>query len=247
MIVDKDKKFIFIHNPRTGGTAIRHSLKEREAPYPIHRQIYCLNNISRPRVYDENNRLASGTILSKANFNQTNTIFDEFTLLEFSHPDHTSLYSIKQKEIIEQYDYKFVCVRNTWDRLVSYYEKIKTTYSQIHKSSKSKKIISFEEFISGLYKDNITNNLCYLFQFPQTYWTQDADEIINYHDLEHKWEYVLNKCKVEYRPLSIKNQRTNMSKRKTCADYYNDDLIEMVRYLFYEEILLFNFEYDGGL
>jgi hypothetical protein len=275
MIIDKKKRFIFIHNPRTGGTTISKSLlnilskdviKEltdkgldvsnielNGSGYNVNSDLFNLNVRPRKPVYKAepfdptSERLVSG-LSTNSDFNFLETVYSDVPNLYFSHPEHYSLYSCTSKHKLDEYKYKFVCVRNPWSRMVSYFMKIRLWLSQNSSPDELQKF-TFSYFVEELVRNRSDNNLNYLYEVPQTYWTYGVDEIIHYENLDEKWEDILKYCDLEYQPLLEPGKLTNAIKRKKCSEYYEsgENLIEKVAYCFAEEIALFNFDYNGDL
>ena len=259
MIVDRNKKFIFIHNPRTGGTAISKSLlnaddRKELSEHIAYTRLFNINVRPRKSRYQADGplgeRLISG-LSTNTNFNVLETVYSDVPNLFFTHHDHLSLYSCTSKYLLNEYKYKFVCVRNPWSRLVSYYVKIKKAFYDFSDAKTTSPHLSFtfDFFIDEIMRNRFDNNLNYLYEVPQTYWTYGVDEVIRYDELNKKWEDILQSCGLSCRPLLEPSEETNISQRKKCSDYYENgnQLIEKVAHCFAEEIALFNFDYNGDL
>jgi hypothetical protein len=266
MIIDRNEKFIFIHNPRTGGTAISKSLINAEwradekelSDHIAYTRLFNLNVRPRRSHYQTDalphaphrERLVSG-LQTNTNFNVLETVYSDVPNLFFSHHDHLSLYSCTSEHLLNEYKYKFVCVRDPWSRLVSYYTKIKKAFDDITTPDTISPHLpfTFSSFIDEIMRNRFDNNLNYLWEVPQTYWTYGVDEVIRYDELSEKWEDILQSCGISYRPLLGSSKETNVSQRKKCSEYYDigEHLVEKVAHCFAEEIALFNFDYNGGL
>ena len=98
MIIDENKRFIFIHNPRTGGTSIRKALSKYE------------------NTSGRNIRKNLKQKQKKAGIN--------INKIMFWHVNHSGM-SMLKKVIpnIQEYNYTFACVRNPYERTYSYYNK----------------------------------------------------------------------------------------------------------------------------
>ena len=260
MIIDKNKKFIFIHNPRTGGTAISKSLLNTDnvkelIDHDTYIRLFNINVRPRKQYYQADGgssfeRLVSG-LSTNTKFDALETVYSDVPNLFFSHPDHLSLYSCTSQRLLKEFKYKFVCVRDPWSRMLSYYSKIKT-YHELDGGTHTSALgrpFTFDFFIDEITRNRFDNNLNYLYEVPQTYWTYGVDEVIRYDELNKKWEDILQSCGLSYQPLLEASKETNISQRKKCSDYYENgnQLIEKVAHCFAEEIALFNFDYNGDL
>lgn len=211
MIIDIRKKFLFVHNPRTGGSTFRHVTKAFSQGWP--------------RVYKMN-----GIPINK---------------IQYNHPGHAAISDVEGINP-DEYAYKFTVVRNTWERTVSYFLKVRPPGDLKHAD---KIFNSFDKFVDSIYKRKSPA----LPQYPQTYWTRGVDEILFFNEWQKNWESIFEKCGLPYveRPLingSIiprglwgdKNSPT-LSSFGYHNFYRNPETIDKIYECFKKEIELFGF------
>lgn len=170
--------------------------------------------------------------------------------------DENPFYShITPKEVLEIFEqkgwdyesyYKFICVRNPYSKLVSLYEMIyrrwpiKPPFSFWLKSIKTdgtggggKKHERWRKYgayaLENIIFDNKSNML--------------VDEVLKLENLSKDLPVVLNKIGIE-NPHKIEIIKKNTKKKKKkIFEYYNDDLIELVKNKYAWEIDEFNYEF----
>tara|TARA_R110000824_G_scaffold4217_3_gene20068 strand:- start:10259 stop:10903 length:645 start_codon:yes stop_codon:yes gene_type:complete len=171
MILDKERRFAFIHIPRTGGTSIRSVLGG-----------------------DPND--ASSSMLNNDGI-ETSIIEQKFMSMsvnsyKWSHWSHMSV-DIMEKQYWEQYNYIFTCVRNPWARLFSLYKKafvgapscsfesfVGTIYINLHNNHTADFLHTTQDF---------------WFSSPQGI----QIDTVRFEDLsdENQWNHLMDKCGVK--------------------------------------------------
>ena len=210
VIIDKEKKFVFIHVPRTGGTSITKAFQHRNDQ----------------EVYNK---------VKKKWKERTDSLL-------YDHVDHCTM-NILPSSFWNLYEYKFMFVRNTWDRLASYFFKIVDRPSAPGIPGPKEK--DFDRFIKTIYANWSNNKSYFLFEKSQIDWRHDLiDEVINFEDVDRRWGYILSRCGVNYVRREHYNSRPERFKNiKKYRDMYTPELYDMVYDVFRKEIEYFNFRY----
>jgi len=207
MLISDEKKFIFCHIPKNAGISICSSLKK----------------------FSANGKWKVGDSLG------ISSRFPPTTHLLSAHATMEELYSFTSN-LFEGY-YKFGVVRNSWDRLVSFY----------HYSGESHRR-TFASFIDrtceGIPQHNINRvraQKCYLFGKDGNIL---VDKICSFDNLEKDFGVICEHLKLGDLQLGKKNSTIH----KPYTDYYEKEprLIEKVRTSYCEDIELFGFIYGGG-
>ena len=153
-------------------------------------------------------------------------------LEQYCELEHSSALEIKSFLRREWTDfYTFTIVRNPWDRMVS-------EYSHIRKN------ITPRDFIVWISNKKSIENRRGLLK-PQTHWILDANKntlikhIFRFEDLNTIWEQICSDLDIEYNALG----RHLSSIHDHYSKYYDDKTIEVVRKMFKEEIIMFNYEF----
>jgi len=236
MLISFEKKFIFIHIPKTGGSSIKNRLKKNNGFLLRHKErflIKFLPDLIKKSLFPIQNRL----------------------IPLFPHPTANNIQKELSKQIYNNY-YKFGFIRNPWDWLLSYYLYMKSfkpensPYKLTHRQIKVlniieevKKISSFEEFIKWVaykHKDFETN----LFIPQKHFFTDEEGNIIvdyigKFENLNEDFNYIVQHLGLKNTSLPHKNR----TKHKNYREYYNDYTRKLVEEHFKEDIELFNYEF----
>lgn len=196
----EDKKLIFVHIPKTGGTSIMKALR----PYGLK---------------------GSGHIqLSR-----------ELSVHKIGRPKRAR--------------YTVFCVsRNPWDLVVSNYSYIKmeksywhsldgTTNYGVHPDYEFVKDLSFKEFVYALKDKKIKSKYNTL---PQTYWiNRKVDKVLRFENLNEDFKALCKEVGLD----KVELPHLNKSTHKSYKDFYDDELIEIVRKLYHKDIETFGYEF----
>jgi hypothetical protein len=140
---------------------------------------------------------------------------------------HTSPQSVEP--MFGDFGWSFCCVRNPWDRMVSWYNFFK---------GQGKINISFEDFMKQSFEGEPTAK--YIKPIDRQLRTSDyVDYVIRYENLEDGFKLVqdMTECHV---PLG----KHNTSKRSDYALYYTDKkLVDYVGEYYYDEISQFGYSF----
>lgn len=130
--------------------------------------------------------------------------------------------------------FKFTSVRNPWDRLISY-------YFSPHRGKISWNRDKFIEFVQIVQPMSNYINLDGSNITDMSYFNS-IDFFIRYENLNNDFKQVCEKIGILYEKLPHRN-RTN---RRKYVIYYDDELVELVRNKFYDEIRFFGYEFDNN-
>ena len=151
--------------------------------------------------------------------------------------------------MVKRKDYTVFCVsRNPWDLVVSNYSYIKmeksywhsldgTTNYGIHPDYNFVKNLSFKDFVYALRDCKIKSKYNTL---PQTYWMDaKVDKVLKFENLNIEFK----KLCLEVGLPEIELPHLNKSHHKSYKDFYNDELIEIVRKKYKKDIEFFGYEF----
>lgn len=202
-MISCQKNFIFVHIPKTAGNSIQNII----------------------RNYSEDH------ITCKASHQDG---FERFEIKskEFGTTKHSTLADYKKVLPSDFYDnaYKFTCVRNPWDRMVSFYFSPHRKVKQWNRNDFIKFIHQVPSAISYLVLPN-TSNYKSIFQY--------FDYIITFDKLDSGFKAVCGQIGIPYEELPVRNK----AKKQTYTKYYDAELVDIVAGLFSTEIELFKFSY----
>ena len=204
-MISFSKNFLFVHVPKTAGNSIQNILIE----------------------YSEDNKTTN-------NPGQDGTERFGITNKRYQLQKHSKLEDYYKQLEPEKYIslYKIMCVRNPWDRLISFY------------FSPHRKVQQWNEgdFKNLLGKTAGLSDFC---QLPKDKNNQLAfnniDHFIRYEYLENDFSEVCSHIKIPHESLANRNQ----SSRLHYSHYYTDELIELVASNFADEIDYFNYSFEA--
>ncbi len=194
------KNFLFVHIPKTAGNTIQDVLLEYSEDTKVTRT--CQDGINCFGIVSE----------------------------KYSTQKHSPLREYQQKlpEILFNNLFKFTCVRNPWDRLISFY----------FSPHRGKVNWDREAFID--FAQTVPPALSFLDTAASSQRsTNPIDFIIRYENLENDFLTVCNRIDIPCKSLP----HLNKSNRRYYKDYYDNDLIEFVHNLFANEISLFGYTF----
>ncbi len=215
------KQTIHIHNPRTAGMAMQ-SWGRRHAP--SHQPLY---RHSRPYT-------PGGGWTPK---------FDPS--VAWTYLGHSMAGDLMDGGVFtrEWYDgcFKFVFVRNTWSRLVSFYEFLRSEPRRMERRPEGKHLVDFGTFIRHLVSDE---GSWPRFRFRQLPWLRwGVDFVGRFEVLDEDWRRLCEAISVKHRPLRRQGIRMSESPRDY-RRYYNGKLRDAVAGYYADEIGRFDFEFD---
>lgn len=141
---------------------------------------------------------------------------------------HASPQSLKP--MFEDFGWSFCCVRNPWDRMVSWYNFFK---------DQNKINTDFDQWISSAFNPNEQSSKYIKPINKQMLFVNSVDYVIRYENLIEDFKVVQEKTNC-FEPL----EHHNSSKRSKYLDYYTkDSQIKMVDEYYKEEIDYFRYAY----
>jgi chondroitin 4-sulfotransferase 11 len=152
----------------------------------------------------------------------------------------------------EKYDiyYKFGFVRNPWDRFVSAFHYLKQGGISINDIEFAQKYLSnikdFTDFVYKLEEQSFRRLILKWIHFtPQYEFICDSDSNIavnylgKYETIDSDFEYL----KKQFGKDSVKLKEHNKSKHNPYWEYYDMEMVEIVREVYKKDIELFNYEF----
>jgi hypothetical protein len=128
--------------------------------------------------------------------------------------------------------FKFTSVRNPWDRMVSYYFSPHRGPVSWNREQFVKSIAQITPIATHVFLEGESNSKLSCFN--------NMDYFIRYENLNDDFKKVCKLIGIPWVPLPVRNK----SKRRPYAIYYDDELIELVRDRFSEEIIYFGYEFE---
>lgn len=218
-MISIQKQFLFIHVPKTGGNSIQSILKE-----------YSEDNIV---VLNKHKDGIERFGVQNSKYNTTK---------------HSSL--SHYKSVLDTYTYrslfKFAAIRNPWDRMISYYFSPHsgvtewsrdTFFDLVDKTPPLREYICEMSFLEktairfGM--KNMTN--------PGKL-DKDMDFLLRFEYINDDFEVVCGKLSIPFSPLP----KRNASERNHYSKYYDNELKEIVRQKFIEEIEFGNYDFENA-
>lgn len=156
----------------------------------------------------------------------TNNVYGEEYLDDLRHESPLSL-----KPLFGDFGWSFCCVRNPWDRMVSWYNFFK---------EQDKIEGSFENFIDRSFRSDRSAKY-YKPMNRQMQFVRNVDYVIRYENLREDFKMVQERCTC-FTPLP----HYNRSKHDKYVDYYtNRDYINIVGEYYAEEIDVLEYKFGG--
>ena len=226
MIIDKDKRFIFVHNPRTGGTSIKKVLSKYQDE----------DLIQKVRDF----------VKEETNFNH----------ILYSHENHINLsLKFFTSDFLKDYKYIFTCVRNPFSRTYSYYNKlIGSAKKSIDFNNNPfgvtciEELPSFETWINDSalhFRGAPPGRWGALHLFPYNFWLAGAHGVYRLEDLssEKVWNDLLHNCGIKEK---ISRPHENRSYKDSPWEYreaYTADMCFKIHTMFQDEINFYKYEF----
>jgi hypothetical protein len=219
-MISIQKKFLFIHVPKTAGNSVQRFLVDFSED----------EILANERYHDGSNRF--GIYNSSYKFKKHSTLSHYKSIL----PTHV------YKSL-----FKFATIRNPWDKLISFYfspHRGETHFDRdkflliIHQMPTLRSYIFERSLLErGLMKFGFKPPIGYLNPAPLGWY---IDFLIRFESLERDLEVVCETLNIPFSPL----QKSNTSERAHYSEYYDDELQEIVRRKFSEEITYGNYEFE---
>jgi hypothetical protein len=230
VIVDKDKRFIFVHNPRTGGTSIRSVLRQYQDD----------------EMYND-----LGARLENTNFKDVVYSHTDHASIDIFPIDVIENY----KYIFTCVRNPFARTYSYYCRIRQGIEKIRSAYPDEEPEPSSEEFIklkppaSWAQFIEAMWKsydnENSINRFSALCTYPYDFWTSGVDEAWRLEDLAHpeQWNALMHKCGIKDPPA---RPHENRSYRESLFEYrkmYTDDQRLKIEKIFEPEIEKYGYEF----
>jgi hypothetical protein len=207
-MISTKRKFLFIHIPKTGGNAIRLALRD-----------YVDDEI----VVNEKQREYNERMQGMHRFGISNPYMDLR-----KHATLPEIHSQWDESRLGPWDeyFKFACVRNPWDRLVS-------LYLSPHKGT--------SRFDEGEFRDLIKNTK----KGSQAVFVTEGgqlatDFLMRFEQLAQDFSAVCEKT-----GISAALSHVNQSQRKPYQEYYSNKTRDLVYKLYRQDIELFGYQFEA--
>jgi hypothetical protein len=218
-MISQKKNFLFIHLPKTGGNSIQNILRE-----------YSEDNIVKLNKHQD----------GIERFGVRN---DKYNIKKHSTLDH---YKKKiEPEIFKKF-FKFSTIRNPWDRCISFYfspHRGNIVWNRNDFKNLIQSIPTIRKFITtrSLTKkitDKITGKLRIEIKSSKSI-DSEIDFLLRFENLNEDFKKVCEIIDIPFKELPHRNK----SSKKHYTKYYDDELIELVRNKFLDEIKYANYKY----
>lgn len=226
-MISRQHKAIFIHIEKTGGTSIEKKLGLFEI---LHRGV------------QDHRKLRQYEHLANTAFKFNSLKFSLYNLRR--HNYRKALYYLKNTFLPEltktEYEtfYKFTFVRNTWDRIYSYYLSI-IRDEIVRKIYNIKTDCSFKHFIEHFLDHKNFNQLNYIKDIKGNI---SVDYIGRFENLQNDFDAICKILKIEDTELP---KLLVFNKVKDYTQFYNHETMELVYKLYKDEIDYFDFEFGN--
>lgn len=217
-----EKKFLFIHVPKTGGNSIQSMLH----PYADDEMIVT-------SVYQD----------GVERFNVKNP--------HYGTTKHAVLAEYKKVMAPELYDslFKFAVIRNPWDWLISWYFSPRRVMKRGADAWIRDEFIELVRTVPPLRHyiatetlwDKVAQKLA-IGRGQTAPLDQEVDFLMRFEHLDDDFKTVCRMIDVPYQPLPVRNK----SDRKHYSHYYDESLKEMVRAKFQDEICFGNYTFEDA-
>ena len=217
-MISIQKKFLFIHVPKTGGNSIQGILKNYSEDIIITRK-------KGENGFDERFELKNRKYKIKK---------------------HASLYQYKKVLEPDIYNslFKFAVIRNPWDRMISYYFSPNLGVVKWEKEKFIKFVNNVKPLKYYIAEYNLLDKVFYELNLnvknDRSKLDENIDYIIKFENIEKDFEKVCKKLSIPYQTLPV----VNKSYREHYSKYYDEELIELVKRKYRDEIELFNYKFE---
>jgi hypothetical protein len=218
-MISIEKRFLFIHIPRTAGNSIQNIL----------------------RHYSED------SIVKLADHHDGVEQF-ELCNSKYKITKHSTLSHYKSVLDANTYRslFKFATIINPWERMISFYFLPQRGISEWNRNNFLYLVDRVQTLRHYICERSFLEKASVRLGVPGTIFKQkinaDLDFLMRYEQLNHDFKVVCEKLDI---PYSILPKRNN-SAHKHYSKYYDDELKEIVRHKFIEEIEFGNYRFENG-
>ena len=216
MIIDKHKRFIFVHNPRTGGTSIRKALEKYQDQKAYD------NVIDKLKETNFNNIIFSHhshcNIEMVENSNEYNYVF---TCVR---NPFSRTYSWYKKAIFIGKEIEDIIARQGYHHLPSFTDYINEMYTYLN-------------------SPNTDHHYMLFHTYPYNFWTYNVPNVIRFEDLSNEdvWNELMKKCGFDEK---INRPHENPSATQfEYREHYNDDTRYKLYEMFKDEIEKYGYNF----
>lgn len=217
-MISIQKQFLFIHVPKTGGNSIQNILKD-----------YSEDDIVTVKKHQD----------GIERFEVRNS---KYNIIKHSTLSHYK--SVLDAKVYRSL-FKFATIRNPWDRMISLY----FSPSRGVKKWNRNDFLTLVNSVSPLryyicaktVNDKVLRKLRIQRIIGYKKLERDIDFLIRFEQIEHDFETVCKMLDIPHSPLP----KRNISNRKHYSEYYDDELKEIVRKKFVEEIEFGNYNFEN--
>jgi len=254
-MISLDKKFIFMHIPRTGGTSVENSVLSNYAYY-LESELESDN----PNTFIQ--KYWGGEFLDKRQANYNDGSLTEKGMLVGKHFNLYEYYlAFTNKHDIDKYFaeqdagdtlrnplddfYRFTIVRNPWDRIVSYFFAAAKEYNE----ENFKHFVSMGQYVftDNERPDYFKDDLALIFNTHSisSWLNNDSslfDHFMRFENINEDFKTVCEDLDIDYEELPHVNKTTE--KKNHYSYYYNDETRAIVAENYADDIKNFGYEYE---
>jgi hypothetical protein len=128
--------------------------------------------------------------------------------------------------------FKFASIRNPWDRMISFYfspHRRKVSWNRDHFIKSLGRIKPVSAYLALEERGDTETDVF-----------KHVDYFVRFESLNHDFKRVCDLIGIPWMPLPVRNK----SNRNHYTRYYDDELIELVRDTFSQEINYFGYQYE---
>jgi hypothetical protein len=216
-VISIQKKFLFIHVPRTAGNSIQHILKD----------------------YSED-RIVT-TIKRQDGVERFGVRNDKYHTTK-----HSTLSQYREVLEPELYRglFKFATIRNPWDRMISWYFLPRRGVKAWNREDFVKLVQTVPLLSQYVLVDPSSPKYVKETKIPENLdrrkLDQDIDFLMRFENLDEDFRQVCHYLDIPYTALPVRNKSTH----EHYSHYYDEDLRERVREKFIEEIKFAHYEFE---
>jgi hypothetical protein len=206
-MISLQKRFLFIHVPKTGGNSLQNILK----------------------IYSEDDIVILGK--HQDGVERFEVMNKRYSVAKHSTISHYR--SVIDKRTFKGL-FKFATIRNPWDRMISFYFSPHRRKTEWDRDAFMKLISATPPLRHYISCPSLKKRILLMMQIPCTVeaLTRDIDFLIRFEELESDFSEVCKKLDIPAKKLPHRNA----SKRAHYSEYYDNELIDAVSERFSEEI-----------